>query len=233
MSLTKFPHPDELQSLIIRAGAEKLNSVLLDEKGQLKLLPAAEWDTFYKPAVRLWCHTNARYGLPTTELVGWLIGLIGKRSAIEIGSGAGDLAYHLGIRGTDNLMQMDPKFKIGGVSVRDAYLNMGQPVIKYPSWIEQLDAVEAVNKYKPEVVVASWVTQWIDPNLPPPPGGGNIHGVKEDRILNLVKTYVVIGNRKIHGSKKILERPHSEYPLPFIRSRASCPEDDVVYVWSR
>jgi hypothetical protein len=40
-----------------------------------------------------------------------------------------------------------------------------------------LDAIAAIEKYQPDTVVASWVTHWIDPNLPVPPHGGNIYGV--------------------------------------------------------
>jgi len=198
---------------------------LLRPDGFIRLLQAHEFDAMDRNYVRWWCHQNARYGLPTKELVWWLhTYFVLGNNAIEIGSGCGDLGYHLNIKCTDSKMQEDPEIK--------AYYEMvGQPVIKYPERVEKLDALAAIAKYKPNVVIASWVTHWIDPKLPPPPGGGNVYGIKEDEILDTGATYVVVGNRKIHGYKPILKRPHLEVRLPFIRSRATYPEEDTVYVW--
>jgi len=197
---------------------------LLDENGHLKLLTASDYDRIPRESLRLWCHKNARYGLPTAELVDWLKEFINGRSAIEIGCGAGDLAHFLGIPATDSKIQAEP-------AVAALYRGMGQPPVVYPDWVEKIEAVEAVRKYKPQVVVAQWVTHWIDPNLPPPPGGGCMFGPKEDEILAEGVTYVMIGNRRIHGAKPILKYGHKEFQFPFIRSRASFPEDDIIYVW--
>jgi len=198
---------------------------LLDADRRLKLLSAEEYDRIPAPNLRLWCHTYARYGLPTVELVQWLRGIIAGRKAIEIGSGSGDLAHYLGIPATDNRMQEWPVIKFH-------YLITGQPVIQYPDSVRNLDAVEAVEHYRPQVVVASWVTEWIDPNLPPPPGGGNAWGVKEDKILASGCTYILIGNQKVHGGKKIMALEHREYALPFLRSRATFPQLDRVWIWN-
>jgi len=197
---------------------------LLDEHGRLKLLAAAEYDAFPRTAVQVWCHRHARYGLPTVELIAWLREQIGARKAIEIGSGSGDLAYHLGIPATDNRMQ---EWK----DVISYYAATGQPVIRYPATVQSLDAVDAVALHKPEVVVASWVTEWIDPHLPMPPQGGNMYGVKEDQIVATC-TYILIGNLHTHGRKKIMRQPHQEYALPFLRSRARFPDLDRVWIWN-
>jgi hypothetical protein len=219
--------PDDLQTLIMKAGAEKLNSILLDKQGQMKLLPAAEWDTYYRPAVRLWCKNNARYGLPTQELVAWLKDKIGGRSAIEIGSGHADLAYHLGIPATDNKHQADSESQI-------FYALSGQPTIQYPEWVEKIDAVSAVNKYKPDVVIAQWVTNWLDPaKVDVKFGGGCMYGVKVEEILASGTTYILIGNENVHSVQPIMKLEHKTYPLPFIRSRAQFPELDRVWVWER
>ena len=146
-------------------------------------------------------------------------------AVIEIGSGCGDLAHYLGITATDNCMQ---KWR----EIKRHYRLVGQPTIKYPDFVQSLDAIEAIDQYKPEVVVASWVTQWIDPDQPPPPGGGNIWGVKEDEILKRKCVYIFIGNHAVHGSKKIMSILHKEYKLPFLRSRANQPELDRVWIWN-
>ncbi len=199
---------------------------LLDaNSGQLRLLPAKAYDAIPCDALRLWCHRYARYGLPTSELVGWLQERIAGRRAIEIGAGTGDLACHLGIPATDNRMQEWPEIRLH-------YGLIGQPVIEYPAFVQTLDAVDAVRRHQPAVVVASWVTQWIDPALPPPAAGGNIYGVKEDEILATGCEYILIGNIGLHGGKKIRVLPHQELTLPFLRSRAICPELDRVWIWN-
>ena len=114
-----------------------------------------------------------------------------------------------------------------------SYYNLvGQPVIKYPDFVQNIDALDAVKQYKPDVVIASWVTHWIDPNLPPPPEGGNAWGIKEDEILATGCTYILIGNKRVHGTKKIMAQPHEEFELPFLRSRAIHPELNRVWIWN-
>jgi hypothetical protein len=198
---------------------------LLGADGLIKLLSAADYDRFDRDGLRLWCHLNARYGLPTIELITWLRDYIGDRSAIEIGSGSGDLAHHLGIQATDSKIQTDP---IAAAFYRIAQ----QPVIQYPEWVEKLDALDAVKKYKPQVVVASWVTHWIDPTQPPPPGGGCMFGVKEDRLLVTGVTYVFIGNLLVHQHKPIMRLPHRTLEVPFLRSRANFPSEDRILIWN-
>ena len=198
---------------------------LLTPEGQLKLLPAQAYDAFSLDVLQVWCHLNARYGLPTLELVEWLRKRLAGRVAIEIGAGAGDLAYYLGIPATDNRMQEWPE-------IRFHYKLTGQPTIQYPDFVQSLDALDAVAKYQPDVVIASWVTEWIDPNLPPPEAGGNAWGVKEDQIVATGREYILIGNIKIHGHKKIMALPHQEFALPFLRSRTAYPKLDRVWIWN-
>ena len=198
---------------------------LMGENGIVKLLPNAAYEQFHPDGLRLWCHNHARYGLPTVELIGWLKEYIGRRHAIEIGSGTGDLAHHLGIKATDSKIQDDPAAAM-------YYRAMGQPTIRYPAWVEKLDALAAISKYRPKVVIASWVTHWIDPTKPPPPGGGSMFGVPENRLLKTGVVYVLIGNLVVHQHKPILQKKHREVALPFLRSRAHQPEMDRVFIWN-
>ncbi len=191
--------------------------------GPLKLRPAADYDAIPRTSLRLWCAYQGRYGLPTRELVDWLRALIGPRKAIEVGAGHGDLAHHLGIPATDSKMQTLP-------AVKAYYGSLGQSVIRYPSWVEELEAEAAIERYQPEVVIGSWVTHFADPHAGPHTSGC-FWGLKEDRILERGVWYVVIGNRLVHGNKPILQRPHQEFQLPFIRSRASRPEEDRLWIW--
>jgi hypothetical protein len=197
---------------------------LIAEDGLLKLLPSSAYDDIPPDNLRLWCHHHGRYGLPTVELVDWLRSFIGSRKAIEIGSGAGDLAWHLRVRGTDNKQQEWP-------DVKRLYASMGQPVIRYPDWVKEIDALEAVRQYSPQIVIGSWITQWVDPSKPMPPEGGNMYGVKEDLLLAENVTYVLIGNEKIHGGKRIMTRGHEILPFPWLRSRATFQELNRIYIW--
>jgi hypothetical protein len=197
---------------------------LLDPAGMMKLVAAADIDAIDPLALRHWCHSESRYGLPTVELIDWLRSYLHGRAAIEIGAGAGDLAFHLGIPATDSLIQNKPEIK-------RYYEAMGQPIIKYPAWVEGIDGLAAIDKYKPEVVIASWVTQWVDPNNPNPPEG-SIFGVKEDVLLSKKVIYLFIGNLGVHRQKAILRQPHRELNLPFVRSRAIDPSLNRIFIWN-
>lgn len=198
---------------------------LLDEHHRLTLLRTAELDAIPRDTLRVWCHQYARYGLPTVELINWLKPLIAGRKTIEIGAGNGDLACRLDIIATDSWIMTDP-------AVAQFYRVNRQPVIAYPSWVEKLDALSAIEKYKPEIVIASWVTHWIDPKLPAPPGGGSIFGVKEDQIVALGIPYIFIGNLGVHWHKPIRKLNHQELSPPFLRSRAFDPSLDRVMIWN-
>ena len=206
--------------------AAKMCAHLLDDNGYLKIFPAAFYDELDPVELRVFCHVFARYGLPTTELIEWLKRYIGDRSAIEIGAGCGDLGRALGIPMTDNFCQDWP-------DVKAMYLLSKQPTIQYGEAVERIDALDAAKKYKPDVIIGQWVTNWIDPNLPAPPGGGSMYGIKEDLLLKECESYAVIGNRVVHGNKPILTKSHQEFQFPFIKSRANDPTQNVIYAWGK
>lgn len=193
---------------------------------QIKLpeLPTtADYDKIPFKVLRLYCHHEAKYLLVTKELVDFLKNTIGDRTAIEIGAGCGDLGKHLNIPMTDNYCQTWPDVKL-------LYLTTGQPTINYGPTVERLDALEAINRYKPQVVVGAWLTQWISPDLPPPPEGGSVYGIKEEEIIRLVDTYIIIGAEEIHKNKKIMRYPHTKIDAPFVRSRRT---DNKIWIFPR
>lgn len=194
---------------------------LLDSKGLLSLKHAEEYDAYTWEDLRLFCHYNARYILPTFELIDFLKSQIEGLTAIEIGAGSGDLGRHLNIPMTDSHCQEWP-------DVQAFYNIIGQPRIKYGKDVERLDAMAAVNKYKPDVVIGAWVTHWIDPGKPPPPGGGNVYGIKDDEILPLVKKYIIIGAEEIHKYKGIMKSKHKNVDASFVRSRR---RDNRIWIW--
>lgn len=195
---------------------------LEDYHGQrMRLLPAATLQAIPLFHLRLWCARHARYGLPTVELVNWLKEQIGTRKAIEIGSGNGDLAYHLGIHGTDNYCQRRPE-------VRAYYAILRQKTTDPTKEIEELDAVDAIKKHKPDLVIGSWITS---KHKDPLSTDGNMFGPDEDDILALTE-FIHIGNELVHGTKTILAKKHEEHRFPWLVSRSGDQSKNVIYRWS-
>lgn len=195
---------------------------VLDDRGCLRVLSAAYWVTTTPDERALFGHRHGLYSFPTVELVEHLRGIIGGRSAIEIGAGHGVLAEALGIPATDNRMQEWPKY-------RAIYAVTGQPAVPYGPNVVDCHASRAVRRYKPQVVVGCWVTHLYDPARYE--AGGNEVGVDEEDILRHCETYVVVGNEKVHAGKKVWNRPHKvEYP-PFVYSRAHNGTRDFIATW--
>ncbi len=192
---------------------------------KLKLMSASEWQAYPWNDFRVFCHTYARYGIPTTELIGFLAAEIDHRPVLEIGAGAGDLGHHLaylcGVTMTDSKQQNHPLIKA-------QYKAMHQPTISYPSDVIQMEASDAVNYYKPKVVIASWITTYAPHEMP---YGSNPLGVKEMEILPLVDKFILIGNLDTHGDKPIMSLPHHEYKFDWLVSRAKHKENNRIWIW--
>lgn len=199
-----------------------LDALLLDDQGRLKVVPSEVYERLDWTDLRIWCHLHDFYGLPTTELVTFLRGLLGGRSAIEVGAGHGALGRALGIPITDSKVQEIPE-------VRLLYALQGQPTIDYPSDVEHLDALDAIQKYKPQVVIGSWVTQTSDGTRP-----GCMYGIDEEAVLDRVESYVVFGSLKVHGGdmKVISSRPHVTLRKPWMWSRAPVG-DSALFIWGK
>jgi hypothetical protein len=199
------------------------NPIDLREDGYVRPRPAIEYDAIPLDHLRYFRYTHARYLLVTTELVTFLKGIIGTQSALEIGAGAGDLGHALGIKMVDNYCQELPE-------VREYYKALGQPPVAYGRDVQKRTANSAVKKWRPDVVIGAWVTHWVDPNLPLPPGGGNIYGIKEDEILKDCKWYVMIGSEAVHNHKPLMKLPHETIDAHFVRSRSE-RDDNKIWIW--
>ncbi len=200
-----------------------ISDQLMMENGKIKLLPAAEYRKFRWEDFRTFCHFKGRYGIPTVELIDYLIGVIDGRSALEIGAGAGDLGYHLGIKMTDSKIQEDPL-------VAKSYEAMRQPVIKYPEDVEKIESLDAVIKYKPQVVVASWITPYSPKETS---FGSNPFGIKESKILDLVETFIIIGNLDTHWGKPIRKIEHHTFYFDWLVSRGKNQENNRIFIWDK
>ncbi len=211
-----------MRAYVIPAGTADISDAVLDERGRLRILPAAFWaeTTIHERA--LLCVKHALYCIPTVELIERLQELIGGRSAIEIAAGNGLVAEALGIVGTDSHQQLLPKY-------RRVYENMGQPVIAYGPNVQNMDAATAIRTHRPDVVIGCWVTHKWEASRHW--AGGNEAGVDEMDVLANCQNYIFVGNTQVHRAKNIWDVEHQiEYP-PFLYSRAMNETKDFICVW--
>lgn len=173
--------------------------------------------------IQVWCVKNAIYQVPTLELIQWLRPYIAGKKAVEICAGKGVLGKAFEIPTTDSFMQMKKE-------MRAYYAMLGQPVTDPPNHVEKLEAMDALRKYEPEVVIASWATQLWKSKAD---RHASAYGVDEEALLDFpsVRTYIHIGNKGVHGDKRILRFPHKSVSLPFLVSRAHNQSENVIYIW--
>lgn len=223
----------ETPMMLIRADLITLDDVvqqrldlLLGTPPDLSPVPAADLLEFPPDQIRGWCHRHAVYQLATIELVARLQELVGGRPAIEIAAGYGHIGRALRIPRTDSWLQAEPE-------VMAYFQSLQQPTIAYPPDVERLTALEAIDHYKPEVVIACWVTQawWPGRVL----GVGPQHELDEQAILTApsVRRYVMVGNRRTHKDKPIRKLPHAELAAEWIVSRDLFPSENRIFVWTR
>lgn len=198
------------------------DEVMTDVDGVPRIMPAAFYrDTKVNERALLGVQ-HALYGLPTLELVAWLKSEIGERNAIEIGAGHGALGTALGIPTTDSFMQENAE-------VAALYMAAGQKTIAYGRNVVRLSAEDAVIGYRPQVVVASWVTHKFREDRRE--AGGNMFGVDEEKLLDSCDTYIFIGNEQVHRNKSIWSRPHRIIYPDWLYSRAHNGTRDFISVW--
>lgn len=193
----------------------------LDENGFLKVMPISFWKQFSKNQLALFGHKNALYSYPTTEIIEKLKEEIGDAEVLEIASGDGVYGRALGIRSADNHQQERQDVKLH-------YKMLGQPTITYGKNVERLDGMEAVEKYKPSVVIASWNTHKYREGYSEV---GNIHGVDEFEMLMKVDKYIMIGNEFTHRQKEIAALPMTVIRSEGLFSRSVKPEDNCIFIW--
>lgn len=165
------------------------------------------------------------YTFPTTELIEWLREQITDDpdyypDAIEIGAGTGWIGRELEIPATDSKLQ-------DRQDIKERYAAMGQPTIMYPNFVEKLDAVQAIKKYRPEFVLGSYIThKWKQ-------GGsntGNMYGVNTDWVINNCHKFFLIGNLNIVKENPSLKRKHLELSFPWLITRGDYTKARI-FVW--
>jgi hypothetical protein len=207
-----------------RQDIDYLVKQLYNENEELNILPSSFYSEIEPVHVRQFCLEHGVYCLPTTELIEYLKNEIGDKKAIEIGAGHGAISKALGIVATDSYMQVQPEVKVH-------YEIMRQAICKYGKNVEKYEAEEAVRKYRPDTVVAAWVTHKYNPKQHY--REGNMYGVREHKIIEKSKRYVFIGNTSPHRMKPILDTTHKTIEVDWLVSRlykkVGCK--DVIWIW--
>lgn len=206
-----------------QAARNAMDQALLGEDGLLRILSVENYVQWPFEFLRLWMHELGYFVLPTVELVAWFRDQIGNRSALEICAGSGVLGRALGVRSIDARIHKKPL-------VRAQYAELGQPVPCIGQHVEDLEALEAVEKYSPQVVFGTYVTERFRPG-DPPSKKASIYGVDESAILRRVETYIVVGSEAVNGGKKIHCVPHQVVRPPGAVSRGR-PGTEVAYIWN-
>lgn len=187
-------------TLMLDKDVTYLDSILY-VKDRIQVLPAAELRKIPYDDLRLWCHKNGVYGLPSTELIDMIKAEIGDvTKAIEVGAGNGVFGRALGIISTDSMIQNTPEMVA-------LYKKIGSPIVSYGLDVLNMEATRAIKDLKPRVVFGSWVTQHISTDYDGPNKQGSIYGLKEVEFMQHLDKYIVYGNDHIHGDKDILKVP--------------------------
>lgn len=199
---------------------------LLIKDGRIIPVPFEELKQFSQEQISVFCHKHAVYQVPTIELIDFLKEEIGDSPVIEIGAGNGCMGRALGIKMTDNFMQTWEDIKI-------IYAMTRQPVINYGTDIEEIDAINAVKKYKPKTVLANWVTHLLKEGMT----AGNMYGVEEELLFeNGVDKYIHVGCDTMstgHPMKPILNKyPVKKLQFPWLVSRSMSRDKNTIYIFS-
>lgn len=198
-----------------------ISELLIDEQGTLKILSYQELRHVPQEHLSQFCTENGYYIIPTQELIEFIKSEIGDSKALEIGAGSGAVCKALSIRGVDNYMQRQPEIK--------AYYNaLGQAIVPYGDHVERMDGLDAVKKYKPEVVIACYVTHKYNPKEHW--REGNQFGIDEVRMLKRINKYIHVGNRKVHGKKPLLSMHHKIIKEDWIVGRSLTKENEI-WIW--
>lgn len=201
-----------------------ISSLLLDGQGRLRVVPARALEVTTAQERLVFGVRHGLYSFPTEELCDFLRARIHGKTAIEIGAGHGALAEALSIPATDNRQQEE-------AVVKAHYQQIRQPTVPYGDHVEKLDATSAVGKYRPNVVIACWVTHLFDANRPS--SGGSVFGVNEKKIIAECDEYIFVGNEHVHAHKPIWAIPHEKLTPPWLFSRAVNGSRDFIAIWRR
>ncbi len=131
----------------------------------------------------------------------------------------GVIGRSLGIPITDNKMQEVPE-------VKSYYDGVKQPIIKYPRDIIEMDAHDAVRRYKPAIVIGSYITHKWRPGMT----SGNQYGVDNLKIARSVRAYYMIGNLRTHRDDPAMKYLDGIEHHDFLYTRGD-KDTSVIFRW--
>lgn len=213
----------------INRGKEIIRRIAMADKDLgtvIRPIPYAEIEKDTEATLNMVMQALGLYTFPTQELVDFLHGEIDDdpelepHTAIEICAGTGWLGRSLGIPTTDSRMQERD-------DIKELYARQGAVPISYPNDVEKLDALEAVRKYEPEYVIASYCTCLYGT------GGtkyGNALGVDTRWVRAHCRRFYHIGNDDIHRRDPIMRMPHRRLSFDWLVTRGDSSKARI-YVW--
>lgn len=150
------------------------------------------------------------YCFYTKELIRKLSELSGNTTCLEIAAGDGTLTRFLREKGINCLATDDYSW---------------EHYIKYPEFVEKLEAGDALKKYQPETVISSWT---------PPNNTFEKHIFQTDSV----NTYVVIGSKNHLGSgnQEVYQNQdsfHMEYSEELSGLIIPPSQNNAVYIFRR
>lgn len=199
---------------------------VFDPDGKVRVLPYSEYADVPPDSLAILGNTCGLWCFPTVELIDFLREEIGGLKAIEIGAGNGAISRALGITATDSRAHKSHP------NLKEMYSHGVYGPPPYQDDVHVYEALAAVRRFKPAVVVASWCTHKY--NHKEHWRSGFEDGVDEGKLLERVRKYIFIGSDHPDGPhvrKPILKLPHRTIKAPWILSRTQYPDSNVIWIW--
>lgn len=195
-------------------------------------LPKIEPSSMYRELPHiwqaLWANHNGIYSIPTDELVTFVRGKIGARSSHEIGSANSVLARYLKGSG---MHCSDPRSQETTLIKALVNLTASNPPFT-PSWVSHKNAKQVVEDYKPDVILAQWVTPGGMKNSGDQ-SGRNSYGPDYKDMLTKIEELIFVGNKDVHQEVMFgeLGEPDEQIEGDWILSRAFIPDRNAIWIW--
>lgn len=191
--------------------------------GEFQILGKDFWSQFSLDQIHLFMNNEALYVLPTEELIDFLDKEIGEYDAIEVGAGRGIIGHELSIRTTDSYQQS------ADFETHRMYELLNCPTIRYPKYVEKIDAVSAARKYRPHTILGCFVThKWRGDTK-----SGNDLGIDMTKMFSFVRRFILVGNKHVHRYNPLMKLPHREIELDGLITRSFNPEMNRIFIWER
>lgn len=220
-------------TVIARQDTGPIRAALMTAPGIPRVLPAATVQAYPHPLLLQLMVEEGLYVWPTLELAQWLHQ---RGVEMEIGAGNGALAEYMCIRATDNYSQA-PDYrcppKLAGKQWiwqqgQDAMRAAGQAFVTYGLHVERIEAMEAVIRYKPAVIVGLFITHQFKTG----DQDGNQFGPDEEKLIRRA-TYIMVGNAHTHRNKRILPLANETHEFPWLITRGTDQALNRIWVWNK